>query len=414
MKRRDFLRLAALAPATGLASSGRAAWAAGNGRSAVKSRKRLVVVFLRGAVDGLNVVVPHNETRYYDARPTIAIPPPGGENGAINLDGYFGLHPALAALAPLWNQGSLAFIHACGSPDPTRSHFDAQDYMESGTPGVKSTPDGWMNRLLAVLPGPHVPTEAVSLGPTMPRILSGNMSVANLPLGRNAANPMPLDRPMIADAYDRLYSGNDSLSRTFREGQMGRKRLMAELKLDMTEADNGAPSPRGFPADAGRLARLIAQDSTIELSFLALGGWDTHVNQGASQGQLASHLRPLAEGLAALAKGLGPAYRDTVVLVISEFGRTMHENGNRGTDHGHGNVMWVMGGNIRGGKVYGDWPGLSSKDLYQNRDLAVTTDFRAAIATVLERHLHLSDRQLAAVFPGMPKSGASLSAMIRT
>jgi len=413
MNRRDFLKLAALAPAISLTPLSGTAWAAGTDHD-VAARKRLIVVFLRGAVDGLNVVVPHGEPRYYDARPTIAVPRPGRENSALDLDGHFGLHPALAAVMPLWKQGSLAFIDACGSPDPTRSHFDAQDYMESGTPGVKTTADGWMNRLLAVLPGAHTPTEALSFGPTLPRILSGRLTVANLPLGRNAANVMPLDRPMIANAFDRLYSGTDALSRNYREGQMARKRLMADLQKDMTEADNGAPSPKGFPTDVDRLARLIAQDPTIELAFLALGGWDTHVSQGASQGQLANHLRPLGEGLAALAHGLGPAYQNTVILVISEFGRTLHENGNGGTDHGHGNVMWVLGGNIRGGKIYGEWPGLASSDLYQNRDLAVTTDFRSAIATILERHLRLSDHQLNTVFPEMPKFGTGLSAIIKT
>ncbi len=412
MNRRRLLKLAALGSASALLASGPGAWAA---RTAPGSKKckRMIVVFLRGAVDGLNVVVPHAESRYYDARPTIAITPPGSENGALDLDGHFGLHPALASLLPLWQQGSLAFIVASGSPDPTRSHFDAQDYMESGTPGVKSTPDGWMNRLLAALPGPRTPTEAVSFGPTLPRILSGHMSVANLPLGRGAANPMPLDRPLIADAFDRLYSGNDALSRTYREGQMARKRLMVDLREDMAEADNGAPSPAGFPGDAERLARLIAGDPTIDLAFLALGGWDTHVYQGAAAGQLANHLRPLGQGLAALAHGLGPAYADTVVLVISEFGRTVRENGNGGTDHGHGNVMWVLGGNVRGGKIYGEWPGLANGDLYQNRDIPVTTDFRNAISVVLERHLRLTDPQLQAVFPHLPVSATGLRRIIK-
>ncbi|MBV8452839.1 MAG: DUF1501 domain-containing protein [Deltaproteobacteria bacterium] len=388
------------------------AWAA-RAAEGDASRKRLVVVFLRGAVDGLNVVVPHGEPNYYDARPTIAIPRAGGEGGVVNLDGFFGLHPALATLAPHWRDGTLAFVHACGSPDPTRSHFDAQDYMESGTPGMKSTADGWMNRVLAALPGQRVPTEALSLGPALPRILSGRMAVANIPLGRAAAHPLPLDRPIIETAFDLMYQGGDALSRAYREGRAARKRLLGELEADMREADNGAPSPVGFPYDAARLARLIVRDPTIRLAFLALGGWDTHINQGSSGGQLADHLKPLGEGLASFAQALGPHYHDTVVIVISEFGRMVRQNGNGGTDHGHGNVMWVMGGPVHGGNVYGAWPGLSPQHLYQERDLAVTTDFREPIAAVLSTHLGLGDSQISRVFPQRPRSSGHTATLIR-
>jgi uncharacterized protein (DUF1501 family) len=411
--RREFLRRAAVLGAAGVVMLSPYAWAARAAESD-SSRKRLAVVFLRGAVDGLNVVVPHGEPNYYNARPTIAIPRAGGEGGVVNLDGFFGLNPALAALEPQWRDGTLAFVHACGSPDPTRSHFDAQDYMESGTPGVKSTADGWMNRVLATLPGQHGPTEALSLGPVAPRILSGRMAVANIPLGRGAARPTPLDRPIIETAFDRLYRGSDAMSRAYRDGRAARKKLLAELEEDMRAADNGAPSPAGFPGDTGRLARLIARDPTIRLAFLALGGWDTHVNEGSSRGQLANHLKPLSEGLASFAKALGPHYHDTVVVVISEFGRTVRQNGTGGTDHGHGNVMWVMGGPVRGGKVYGAWPGLSTQHLYQERDLAVTTDFREPIAAVLSTHLGLSDSQISRVFPGRPRSTAHTATLIRT
>jgi len=410
MQRRTVLKLGAGAAALSLVSFGRAGLAAALPGSA--GRKRLVVLFMRGAVDGLNLVVPYGDRAYYDGRPTIAIPRTA-ENGVIDLDGHFGLHPALRPLLPLWQEGGLAFVHACGSPDPTRSHFDAQDFMESGTPGVKATADGWMNRVLAALPGPHGPTEAVSLGPTLPRILSGRMTVANIPLGRAAANPLAIDRPAVAAAFDKLYAGDDSLSRTYRQSQEARKQLLGELQADMQMADNGAPPPNGFPDDAARLARLIQQDPTIRLAFLALGGWDTHVNQGAADGQLANHLQPLGQGLADFARALGPAWKDTVVLVVSEFGRTVRENGNGGTDHGHGNVLWVLGGGIRGGRVYGDWPGLSTDALYQGRDLAVTTDFRTPIAAVLERHLDLSDRQMEAVFPAMPRATRDLGQLVK-
>ncbi len=338
---------------------------------------------------------------------------PGSAGGALELDGHFGLHPALAALMPLWRERSLAFIHASGSPDPSRSHFTAQDYMESGTPGRSATPDGWMNRLLAALPGPHLSTSAVSFGPTVPRILTGRLNVANIPLGRGADHPLPIDRPVINASFDRLYAGNDPMSRAYREGMAMRAKLMTDLQTDMVEADNGAPSPVGFASDTENLVHLIARDRAVELAFFALGGWDTHVNEGAAEGQLANHLRPLAEGLAALAKGMGGAYRDTVILVVSEFGRTVRENGNRGTDHGHGNVLWVMGGPVAGGRVYGAWPGLAEDALYQNRDLAITTDFRSAIAVVLERHMSLGDAALQTVFPGAPPPPAALGGLIR-
>jgi uncharacterized protein (DUF1501 family) len=403
LDRRAFLRRAALLGAAGVVMLSPTAWAA-RAIAGDASRKRLVVVFMRGAVDGLNVVVPYGEPNYYDARPTLAIARAGGDGAVVDLDGFFGLHPALASLEPQWRDGTLAFVHACGSPDPTRSHFDAQDYMESGTPGVKVTPDGWMNRVLAVMPGKPSPTEALSLGASVPRILSGRMPVANIALGRGAARPLPLDRPIVETAFDRMYRGTDALSHAYREGRTARARLMTELEQDMAEANNGAPSPKGFSDDTGRLARLIARDPSIRLAFLALGGWDTHVNQGASRGQLANHLRPLGEGLANFAAALGPHYHDTVIVVISEFGRTVRQNGNGGTDHGHGNVMWVMGGPVRGRKVYGAWPGLSTGQLYQERDLAVTTDFREPIATVLRAHMDLGETQIERVFPHRPRA----------
>jgi uncharacterized protein (DUF1501 family) len=412
LSRRAFIGQAAALGAAGVVVLSRSAWAARAG-SGDTSRKRLVVVFMRGAVDGLNVVVPHGEPNYYDARPTLAVPRAGSDGGAIDLDGFFGMHPALAALEPQWRDGTLAFLHACGSPDPTRSHFDAQDYMESGTPGVKRTSDGWMNRVLAAMPGRPSPTEALSLGTNVPRILSGRMPVANIPLGRAAARPMPLDRPVVETAFDRMYDGRDALSRAYQEGRTARARLMSELEQDMAEANNGAPGPRGFPNDTARLAHLIARDPSIRLAFLALGGWDTHVNQGAAKGQLANHLQPLGEGLASFASALGPHYQDTVIVVISEFGRTVRQNGNGGTDHGHGNAMWVMGGPVRGHRIFGAWPGLATSQLYQERDLAITTDFREPIATVLRGHLGMSDSQIDLVFPNRPTATGHTASLLR-
>jgi uncharacterized protein (DUF1501 family) len=395
MRRRDFLGMAG---GVTLASTLGPVWAArGDGPG-----KRLIVVMLRGAVDGLNVVVPYGDAAYYAARSTIAIQKPGVDNGALPLDGHFALHPALASLLPLWTDQKLAFIHAAGSPDPTRSHFDAQQYIENGTPGRGATADGWMNRLLAALPGPRTPTDAVAVGPVLPFILRGPAAVANLPLGPNATQPMAIDKPEIASAFDKLYAGGGRQGEAYRQGREARTQLVADMSAEQQMADNGAPPANTLPALAGRLARLLSQDRRIRLVFASLGGWDTHVNQGNHAGQLANRLRPLGGGLAALAQGLGQDWNDTVLVVVSEFGRTVHENGNAGTDHGHGNVIWVMGGPVRGGKIYGEWPGLAAAQLYQGRDLAVTTDYRQPLTLILQRHLRLPDTAMAKIFPGMP------------
>ena len=388
---------------------GRAGWAfAGDGPA--PAGKRMIVVMLRGAVDGLNVVVPYADNDYYALRSSIAIPKSGTDGGALDLDGHFGLHPALAPILPLWQSRKLAFVHACGSPDPTRSHFDAQDYMESGTPGVKSTGTGWMNRALGTLPQRPGTLEAVSFGPVLPRIFSGPGAVANVPLGREASRATAMDKAEINEAFDRMYADQGALGDAYREGRKSRQQILSDLSdadvKEMKEADNGAPSPKGFALDTAQLATLLQRTPELQLAFMQLGGWDTHVNQGGSKGQLANHLQPLAEGLALLANQLGPQFDDTVIVVMSEFGRTAHENGNNGTDHGHGNVMWVLGGPVSGGKVYGDWPGLSASGLHEGRDLAVTTDFRTVLARVCEQHLRLPDHHLDAVFPQAPRTGA--------
>lgn len=400
MHRRDFIHALALG-AGALLPLGRNAWAAVSIDTSAENRK-LIVIVLRGAVDGLNVVVPHGDADYYRSRPTIAVPRPGQENGVIDLDGYFGLHPALAPLHEFWQQRRLAFVHAAGSPDPTRSHFDAQDYLESGTPGRKATQDGWMNRLIGAMPGPALPTRAVSIGAVMPRILAGQANVTNVLLGPAGARPMPLDKPQIADAFDRLYQGGDRLSAMYRQAQAARKEIMPAMEEEMRMADNGAPLPNGFPDDAARLASLMRRNPRMQFAFLALGGWDTHVNQGADTGQLANRLAPLGEGLAILAQRLGPLFDDTVIVVMSEFGRTVRQNGNNGTDHGHGNAIWLLGGPVAGGKVYGDWQGLAEDKLHEGRDLPVTTDFRSVLLQIGQHHLGLSDRRLEQVFPAAP------------
>ena len=405
LKRRDFLALAAAGATVAFAAP---SWAA-----ATNAPRRLVVVMLRGAVDGLNVVVPYGEEAYYAARPTIAVPRPGVEDGALALDEHFALHPALAGAMPLWNEKQLAFVHAAGSTDPTRSHFDAQLFIENGTPGRSNTSDGWMNRLLAALPVPHAPTEAVAIGPTLPQILRGKLAASNLPLGPAAAKPIATDRPELAGLFDRLYAGNDALGRAWRDGRAARTELIAGLpQEEQAQADAGAPPANAFPAQVQRLAHLLTHNDRIRLVFAALGGWDTHVRQGNQKGQLADRLRPLGSGLAALAQGLGQQWDDTVVVIVSEFGRTVHENGDAGTDHGHGNVMWLAGGRVNGGKVFGEWPGLGAGQLYENRDLAVTTDYRHVLASVLERHLRLPGSSLDAIFPGLPPARSDLGQIL--
>lgn len=398
MKRRKFIQQAGIFSASSLVTVGANTWISRNISSANSAKsKRLIVIFLRGAVDGLSVVVPYTEPAYYQARKRIAIPQPDKPDGVLDLDGKFGLHPSLAALMPLWKQKNLAFVHACGSRASTRSHFDAQEYMETGTPGTKTTKDGWMNRLLAAMTEENNPIQAVNVGSNIPRILAGNAPVATIPAGRRVSKRLPIDNPQLTIAFDKLYSGDDALSKTYRDARESRQALM-ETDVEMQLANNGAPLPRGFSRDAQRLAKLMVRDSRIELAFLGLGGWDTHINQGNSKGQLSQRLQRLGDGLATLQKELGEVYQNTNIVVISEFGRTVKENGNGGTDHGHGNVMWLLGGNIRGG-IYGDFPGLSGDRLYEGRDLAVTTDFRDVISTVLQSHMNLDKAKISQIFP---------------
>jgi uncharacterized protein (DUF1501 family) len=406
MNRRRFLKTAGAVPLT-LLPLGRSGWAARLPEG--DNRKRLVVVLLRGAVDGLNVVIPYRESVYYDARPNIAVPE-RGDGALLDLDGRFGLHPALASLLPFWKEQKLSFVHACGSPDPTRSHFDAQDYMESGTPGRKSTSDGWMNRLLAILRDRNASAAGASFGPTLPRIFDGKLPVTTIAVGKQMGKPMAIDRPQVSNAFDRMYQGGDPLSAAYREGQAARRHVLTLLEQDMEQSNRDAPSALGFTGIAEQAGRLLARDPTMRLAFLAVGGWDTHINQGAANGQLANHLRPLGDGLATLARALGNQLNDTAVVVMSEFGRTVRENGNGGTDHGHGNVIWLLGA-ARGGKVYGTWPGLSSENLYEGRDLPVTTDFRDVLGALLARHMDMRKEDLPVVFPGFIANPARSGAL---
>ncbi len=363
-------------------------------------RKRLVVIFQRGAADGLNIVVPHAEPSYYQMRPTINIP----RGGVIDLDGFFGLHPSLAGFKSLWDQRHLAIIHAAGSPDATRSHFDAQDYMESGTPGLKSTPDGWLNR--ALHDGQKTsPFRGIALGPALPRMLAGTapaVAINNVnDFGVGGRNPQA--QP-LASTFEAMYSQSvDAVLHGTGEETFDAVKMLRSADPGRYTPAAGANYARGPLGNALRqVAQLIKADLGVEVAFTDIGGWDHHVNEGAVQGQLAQRLTDLAQSMAAFWTDLGDLAESTVVVTMSEFGRTARENGNRGTDHGHANVMFVLGGPVKGGRVYGRWPGLAPEQLNEGRDLALTTDFRRVLGEVVYRHL--GNRRLAEVFPGFDNS----------
>ncbi len=362
--------------------------------------KKLVVIFQRGAADGLNIVVPHREQDYYRLRPTIAIQP----NQVIDLDGFFGLHPSLQPLKPLWDQRHLAIIHACGSPDPTRSHFDAQDYMESGTPGVKSTTDGWLNRALqaeALRNGKASAFRAVALGPQLPRTLQGKVPAVALNNLRDFSvgeqNPTAVP---IATSFETMYadSVNAVLHGTGTETFEAVKMLKSADPGKYTPAP-GANYPNGpFGNSLRQMAQLLKANLGVEAAFADIGGWDTHQNQGNVNGQLAGRLTEFSEGIAAFWTDMGNEAENIVLVTMSEFGRTVHQNGTGGTDHGHANIMFVLGGPVQGGRVYGKWPGMKPEQLYEGRDLAITTDFRQVLGEAAYRTI--GAKKLDLVFPG--------------
>src|SRR5439155_209163 len=334
-------------------------------------RRMLVCLFQRGAVDGLNMVVPHGDPLYYRERPRIAVPEPD----VVDLDGHFGLHPRLAALKPLWENKSLAAIHAIGSPDSTRSHFDAQDYMESGTPGAKATPDGWLNRYCQHdREHQDTPFRAVAFGPQLPRILAGSapsLAIDDLQaFGLRA--PQPAARDRLTRAFEELYAGSATgLLSTSSQEAFEAVQMLKQVSPSQYQPAHGADYPRGrFGKAMMQIAQLIKADVGLQLAFADVTGWDTHVNQGSSDGQLAARLADFGQALAAFAQDLGEKLRDVVVLTMSEFGRTVRENGNSGTDHGHATAMLVMGGPVNGGRMLGRWPGLDPADRFEGRDVA--------------------------------------------
>ena len=428
LQRRRLLGLGALS-ALSLAAPG--VWAQplpgslGNGR--------LIVVFLRGAYDGLSAFVPYADKDYYALRPNIAIAAPDGTaQTALKLDNTFALHPALAPLLPLWQQGVLGFVPAAGLPAPNRSHFDAQYQMEIAQGGKTSSAPGWLNTTAGL--GKTTATGAVALGvgEANPAILNGQAGVVRLiPRGQSAERTGVLANERTRQALMDLYAGDDKVSEAFRQGAGSRMqsaqelteqrtaragkmaedaRRMADNSLDrdgapanaqaqnaqMLAASNGAPDPVGLQLDAQHLGTLMRNDRKLRLGFLSAGGWDTHANQGAATGQLANNLGNLARGIAQLRQDF--AEPGDVVVVMSEFGRTSAENGTRGTDHGFGNAMWLMGSRVAGGRWHGQWSGLSQ--LNEGRDLPAHHDYRAVLAQVLRGTFALGDSQMADVLPG--------------
>jgi uncharacterized protein (DUF1501 family) len=361
-------------------------------------RKVLVAIFQRGAVDGLNMIVPFGEKAYYDARPTIAIARPNQPDGAIDLDGFFGLNPRMGPLEPFFKRGELAIVHASGSHDETRSHFDAQDYMESGTPGNKGTRDGWLNRYLHDKEHDAAsPFRAVALAQQLPRTLQGSapaLAIGALnQFGIRAGN----QSDMLASTFESAYAqAADTLLHPTGKEAFDAVRMLKSANPDSYAPANNADYPRSGFGDAMRqIAQLIKSDLGLEVAFTELGGWDTHVQQ---PGRLPTLLDDFAKAIAAFATDLGDGMADVIVVTMSEFGRAVQENGNRGTDHGHGNAMMMLGGSVQGGKVYGKWPGLTREKLYEGRDLAITTDFRDVFAEVVTRHLGAKD--ISRIFPG--------------
>ena len=404
MQRRVFLKSGALALVTmGLSPSFLRRMVYAQGMPQARKGKVLICLFQRGAADALNIVVPHGDAEYYALRPTIAIARPGAQNGAIDLDGFFGLHPAMAPLQPLWARGLLAPVHAVGSPSSTRSHFDAQDYMESGTPDVKGTPDGWLNRFLAAKDTcaecelPASPFRAVAFAQQTPRILEG---------------PAPTIAMSSLDDFTIRATGSDvqRLEALYRTGSAdlihgaGAETFDAVKMLKAANPQRYAPEhdaqyPKSpFGESLRQIAQLVKANVGLEIAFADVGGWDTHVNQGGATGQLANRLGDFSQAIAALVTDLGDRMDDVVIMTMSEFGRMAKQNGNGGTDHGHAGALFVIGGHVQGHKVHGKWPGLAPEQLNEGRDLALTTDFRGVFAEVARKHLGASRTEV--LFPG--------------
>jgi uncharacterized protein (DUF1501 family) len=370
--------------------------------------KRLVVIFQRGAADGLNVVVPYGEKSYYAMRTTIAIP----QSQVLDLDGFFGLHPSLASFEPLYRQGHLAIVPAAGSPDMTRSHFDAQDYMESGTPGIKGTPDGWLNRALQAEDQKgdprhrpeHTAFRAIALGSQVPRTLMGKIEAValNNVLDFNVGGPVKVGGPgaPASNAFQTMYDeSSDSLLHTAGESTFEAMKMLRATDPAHYMPSSGATYPNThFGNSMKQIAQLMKADLGVEAAFADIGGWDTHHNQGGVNGDLANRLKEFSESISAFWRDMGDDAESITLVTMSEFGRTAEQNGTGGTDHGHANVIFVLGGSVKGGEIYGKWPGLAKEQLNEGRDLAVTTDFRQVLGEIVFQALGTANLEL--TFPG--------------
>lgn len=393
IQRRQLLRCLGVTLGAGLVPN---AWAK---QADLLKNGRLLFVFLRGACDGLSATVPFTDPHYAPNRPTISIPPPdGGQTTALKLDSTFALHPAMAPLLPLWQTGVLSFIPAAGSPDSTRSHFEAQVHWEIGMPGKSNAPRGWLNALAEMGASDDATPVAIGVGEANPKVLSGTQPVRLIPKGKSATQDGVLGNALARQALLDLYAGSDDVSRAFRQGAESRMGSAQELVQEMVAADNGAASAAGLLLDAQHLGTLMRNDRRLRLGFLSAGGWDTHANQGATKGALANNLGKLADALVQLRRDF--AEPGDMIMVASEFGRTVQENGTRGTDHGHGNTLWLIGNRINGGRWHGDWTGLARSNLNEGRDVPVHQDFRSVLAQLLQQGFHFNDRQLQDIFPG--------------
>ena len=433
-RRRSLLQMGALAALPW--SSGAWAQALAAGKTSLDGG-RLVVVMLRGACDGLSALVPYADRDYYALRPNIAIAAPDGSaQTAMRLDNTFALHPALGPLLPLWQQGVLGFVPAAGLPAPNRSHFDAQYQMEIAQPGRTSSAPGWLNQVAGLRTGARGSAAALGVGEANPAILGGPASVKLIPRGQAAERTGVLANDKTRQALLDLYAGDDNISQAFRQGAGSRMQSAQELSSEKAAADvrrkamagdmtmaarqldrdgapasaqaqsaqmlaasNGAPDPVGLQLDAQHLGTLMRNDRSLRLGFLSAGGWDTHANQGAATGPLANNLGNLARGVAQLRQDFSEP--GDVIVVMSEFGRTAAENGTRGTDHGFGNAMWLIGNRVNGGRWHGQWTGLAHGNLNEGRDLPAHHDYRAVLAQVLRSTFALSDAQLSAALPGV-------------
>ena len=382
--RRDLIRgLTALAPFT----------VAGHLWAAPKTDAKLLVVFLRGAYDAANVIIPVSSDFYYASRPTLAIarPNPLVATSALSLDANWGLHPALKdTIFTLYQKGQAAFIPFAGTDDLTRSHFETQDTIELGqnVNGTRDYRSGFMARLASAL----TKARPIAFTDQMPLTFQGGEPVPNIAI--NSVGKPGVDArqaALIASMYD-----GKPLAASVREGFRVRDDVYQAITDHMVEASRGAVSPKGFELSARRIGRLMREQ--FNLGFVDVGGWDTHVNQGAAAGYLADRLSELGRGLAGFAEEIGPQWQDTVVVVISEFGRTFRENGNKGTDHGHGSAYWVLGGGIKGGRIAGEQIAVDQPHLFQNRDYPVLTDYRALLGGLFQRMYGLDQSGLQRVF----------------